>query len=86
MWVLKWTPFLARTSSASETRNELTIATTSHQALTRHQNQRTQVEQPGAGADLEDDVEGVLGRCRAGTPVADDSRNSRTVARRPTST
>ena len=35
------TPFFASTSSSTDTTNELTIATTSHQAFTRHQNQRT---------------------------------------------
>ena len=36
-----WNPFFARMRMMSETRNELTIATTSHHAFTRHQNQRT---------------------------------------------
>ena len=38
--VLKWIPFLARMRKSREIANELTIATTSHQALTRHQNHR----------------------------------------------
>ena len=39
--VLNVTPFLASASSPTDTTNELTIATISDHALTRHQNQRT---------------------------------------------
>ena len=51
----------SKTRKATETRNEPTIATTSHQAFTRHQNQRTRCS-AGARADLEDDVERILRR------------------------
>src|SRR5512139_3111600 len=39
-------PLRARVSSTTDTTNELTIATTSHHALTRHQNQRTRYSSP----------------------------------------
>ena len=42
-----------------------------------------QVEQAGAGADLQDDVEVVLGRVHAGRPSRPSTRNRPTVARRP---
>ena len=40
-WVLTGVPARPTPSSTSDTANEATIATTSHQALMRHQNQRT---------------------------------------------
>ena len=39
--VLNMTPFFASMSSAIDVANDVTIATISHQAVTRHQNQRT---------------------------------------------
>jgi len=56
------TPAFLRMRSSTEKPKLLIMALTSHQALTRHQNQRTRLEEPGPGPHLEDDVEAVLGR------------------------
>jgi hypothetical protein len=39
-------PFLARMKNVTDTRNELAIATISHHALMRHQNQRSRYSSP----------------------------------------
>src|SRR6185436_1389239 len=44
--VLKVTPCVFSARRPIDTRNELTIATISHQAFTRHQNQRTRYNNP----------------------------------------
>ncbi len=83
--MLKCTPFRASTSSASETRKELTMATTSHQAFTRHQNQRTRYRSPVPAPIWRMTSKASLALSRRYT-VAEDSRNNRTVASLPTST
>src|SRR5690349_7019522 len=45
-WVLNATPCDRSASNPTDTTNELIIATISHHALTRHQNQRTRYSSP----------------------------------------
>ena len=55
-------PLRRRIRNPTEIANELTMATISHHAVTRHQNQRTKYKKACARADLQNDVEAVL-RC-----------------------
>ena len=68
-----------------EIANELTIATTSHHALTRHQNHRTRYSSPVPAPICR--MTSKASFAESSTNTSDEDRmNRRTVARRPTIT